>query len=81
MKFLPHTADTHVVTCGRDGQVRLALLGSSGRETETRLLVRHSRPVHKIATLPDSPHIVLSCGEDGIVNSVDLRKDSSSMKT
>ncbi|CAH0395817.1 unnamed protein product [Bemisia tabaci] len=81
VKFLPHTADTHVVTCGRDGQVRLALLGSSGRETETRLLVRHSRPVHKIATLPDSPHIVLSCGEDGIVNSVDLRKDSSSMKT
>ena len=34
-----------------------------------------SRSAHKLSTLSDSSHVVLSCGEDSAVKSVDLRAD------
>ncbi|XP_049789049.1 DDB1- and CUL4-associated factor 8-like [Schistocerca nitens] len=73
VKFLPLRGDTHVVSCGRDGQVRLAELSSTGQCRATRRLAQHRGPAHKLSILPDSPHVFLSSGEDAVVMSVDVR--------
>ncbi|XP_046389045.1 DDB1- and CUL4-associated factor 8-like [Ischnura elegans] len=73
-KFLPLTGDMHIVSCARDGQVRLAELSSTGLCRATRRLAQHRGPAHKLALQPDSPHVFLSAGEDAIVNSLDVRE-------
>lgn len=74
-KFLPLSGDTHIVSCARDGQVRLAELSSTGVRKTTRKLAKHRGPAHKLATLPTSPHIVLSAGEDAVVLNIDIREE------
>ncbi|XP_068203156.1 DDB1- and CUL4-associated factor 8-like isoform X3 [Palaemon carinicauda] len=74
-KFLPLSGDSHIVSCARDGQVRLAELSSSGEYKSTRKLAKHNGPAHKLATLPTSPHVVLSAGEDAVVLSIDIRQE------
>lgn len=76
-KFLPLREDTHIVSCARDGQVRLAEL-SSGAYKSTRKLAKHKGPAHKLATLPTSPHVVLSAGEDAVVLNIDIREEQPS---
>lgn len=72
-KFMPLGGDCHIVSCARDGQVRLAELSSTGVCKGTRRLASHRGPAHKLALEPDSPHTFLSCGEDGVVFEIDLR--------
>ncbi|XP_042229786.1 DDB1- and CUL4-associated factor 8-like isoform X2 [Homarus americanus] len=74
-KFLPLSGDTHIVSCARDGQVRLAELSSTGVCKATRKLAKHRGPAHKLATLPTSPHVVLSAGEDAVVLNIDIRQE------
>ncbi|KAK9870876.1 hypothetical protein WA026_009834 [Henosepilachna vigintioctopunctata] len=73
-KFLHINGDLHIVSCSRDGQVRLARLSKEGAVRENRKLGIHSASCHKLAVLPDQPHIILSAGEDGVVLSHDIRK-------
>ncbi|GLH01088.1 Protein will die slowly [Gryllus bimaculatus] len=73
VKFLPLTGDTHLVSCGRDGQIRMAEMSSTGVCRSTRVLGSHRGPAHKLSILPDTPHVFLSSGEDGLVMSVDVR--------
>jgi len=47
-KFLPHTGDCHIVTCGRDGQVRLAQLSTTGTCKATKRLATHKMAAHKV---------------------------------
>ncbi|KAG8226839.1 hypothetical protein J437_LFUL007080 [Ladona fulva] len=64
----------HIVSCARDGQVRLAELSSTGLCRATRRLAQHRGPAHKLALQPDAPHVFLSAGEDAIVYSLDVRE-------
>ncbi|XP_046648728.1 DDB1- and CUL4-associated factor 8-like isoform X2 [Daphnia pulicaria] len=73
-KFLPLCGDTHIVSCARDGHIRLAELSPSGVFHSTRRLGLHRGPAHKLALLPDTPHVFLTAGEDGVVFEVDVRQ-------
>ncbi|XP_054261901.1 DDB1- and CUL4-associated factor 8-like isoform X2 [Macrosteles quadrilineatus] len=76
-KFLPLSGDRHIVTCARDGQVRLSVLSGMGVCKGTRLLAHHQRPTHKLAIHPNTPHEFLSAGEDGLILSHDVRSNKS----
>ncbi|XP_067945504.1 DDB1- and CUL4-associated factor 8-like [Watersipora subatra] len=73
-KFMPHSNDSQLVTTGRDGKVRLAELSSSGSCRSTKKLAQHSGAAHKLAVETDSPHCLLSAGEDSVVFQIDLRQ-------
>ncbi|XP_069687028.1 DDB1- and CUL4-associated factor 8-like isoform X2 [Periplaneta americana] len=73
-KFLPLTGDTHIVSCGRDGQIRLAELSSTGVCRSTRRLAQHRGPAHKLAVQQETPHVFLSSGEDALIMSLDVRE-------
>ncbi|KAK8625218.1 hypothetical protein V6N13_090093 [Hibiscus sabdariffa] len=70
-KIMPYTDDRSLITCAADGQVRHAQLLERG--VETRQLAKHERRAHKLAIEPGSPHIFYTCGEDGLVQHIDLR--------
>ena len=72
-KFLPHTNDTQLITCGADNQIRISLLDESGLNS-TYMVVKHENSVHKIALQRQLPHTFLSAGEDGAVFSIDIRE-------
>ncbi|XP_073045615.1 uncharacterized protein [Primulina eburnea] len=71
-KFMPYTGDLSIVTCAADGEVRHAQIHDSGK-VETHLLAKHQGRAHKLAIEPGSPHIFYTCGEDGLVQHIDLR--------
>jgi len=73
-KFLPLCGDMHIVSCARDGHIRLAELTPSGAFHSTRRLGLHRGPAHKLALLPDTPHVFLTAGEDAVVLEVDVRQ-------
>lgn len=73
-KFLPLAGDTHMVTCARDGQVRIVELGSNGQLRSSKKIAQHRGPAHKLATQNEKPHVFLSCGEDALVMSIDVRQ-------
>jgi len=77
-KFLPLSGDRHIVTCARDGQVRLSVLSGVGVCKGTRLLAQHRRTTHKVAIHHDTPHVFLSAGEDALVMSLDVRTNKAS---
>lgn len=72
-KFMPFSGDCHVVSCARDGQIRLAELSLTGVCKGTKKLAQHKGAAHKLALEFDSPHVFLSCGEDALVYGIDLR--------
>ncbi|XP_023216103.1 DDB1- and CUL4-associated factor 8-like [Centruroides sculpturatus] len=74
-KFLPLCGDCHIVSCGRDGQIRLGELSTTGLYENTKHLAQHRGGVHKLALELDSPHTFLSCGEDAVVFEIDLREE------
>lgn len=74
-KFMPFSGDCHVVSCARDGQVRLADLSSTGVCKGTKKLAQHRGAAHKLALELDSPHVFLSCGEDAVTFEMDLRQE------
>ena len=45
---MPYTGDTHVVSCARDGMVRLAELSSTGICKSTKKLAQHKGAAHKV---------------------------------
>ena len=51
-KFLPLTGDTHLVSTSRDGQVRLAVLSTTGVCRSTKRLAQHKGSSNKLALLP-----------------------------
>ena len=67
----------HIVSCARDGHVRLAELSSGGVFHSTRRLALHRGPVHKLTILPDTPHVFLTAGEDAVVFEIDIRQSKS----
>ncbi|XP_014274603.1 DDB1- and CUL4-associated factor 8 isoform X2 [Halyomorpha halys] len=73
-KYLPLTGDGHIVTCSRDGQVRLALQTSNGGYESSQTLAHHSRACHKISIIKQEPHVVLSAGADAQVFCIDVRE-------
>ncbi|CAN4107319.1 unnamed protein product [Withania somnifera] len=75
-KIMPYTDDRSIVTCAADGQVRLAQILEHGK-VETKLLAKHQGRAHKLAIEPASPHIFYTCGEDGLVQHIDLRTDTA----
>jgi WD repeat-containing protein 42A len=79
-KFMPYTAESVLVTAARDGQVRCLVLSSSGSLVASKRVALHQDSAHKIALEPYSPHVFLSCGEDGSVLEVDLREEAKRNK-
>jgi len=72
---LPFSNNKNIVTCGADGEVRVAHLPEGGGRDGlcTRHLGQHGGRAHKLATIPSDADTFLSCGEDGVVLSVDTR--------
>ncbi|XBH56706.1 hypothetical protein VPH35_078469 [Triticum aestivum] len=56
-------------------EVRVGQLKQGGGFTTKQIGEHHDR-AHKMALEPGSPHILYSCGEDGLVQHFDLRSDS-----
>ena len=50
-KFVPFSGDTQIVTCARDGQVRLALISSTGSHIGTKKLAKHADSCHKVVLI------------------------------
>ena len=76
-KFVPFCGDRHIVSCARDGHIRLAELSPGGELHSTRRLGVHRGPVHNLSLFPDTPDIFLSAGEDAVVLEVDLRQNTA----
>ncbi|XP_077471786.1 DDB1- and CUL4-associated factor 8 [Stigmatopora argus] len=79
-KFLPHCGDSTLVTCARDGQIRMAELSATNCCKSTRQIAQHKGAAHKLALQPDSPCFFLSAGEDAVVLGIDLRLDNPANK-
>ncbi|KAK8577087.1 hypothetical protein V6N13_122082 [Hibiscus sabdariffa] len=59
-KTMAYTDDRILITCVGDGQVRHARISEFG--VKTRLMAKHQ----------GSPHLIYACGEDGLVQHIDL---------
>ncbi|XP_019700162.1 DDB1- and CUL4-associated factor 8 isoform X2 [Harpegnathos saltator] len=70
VKWLPFDMEYLMVTCGRDGQVRLLDL----RHETSKKLATHNGPSHKLAVHNETPHVIISVGEDAKVLSIDIRE-------
>nr|XP_039331566.1 DDB1- and CUL4-associated factor 8-like protein 2 [Saimiri boliviensis boliviensis] len=80
VKFLPNCGDSTLVTCGHDGQVRVAELINASYCENTKHVVQHRRAAHELAVEPDSPYKFLTSGEDAVVFTVDLRQSRPASK-
>lgn len=79
-KFLPHSGDSTLAMCARDGQIRVAELSATQRCKNTKRVAQHKGAAHKLALDPDSPCSFLSAGEDAVVFGIDLRLDRPANK-
>ncbi|XP_029112338.1 DDB1- and CUL4-associated factor 8-like [Scleropages formosus] len=79
-KFLPHSGDSTLAMCARDGQIRVAELSATQRCKNTKRVAQHKGAAHRLALEPDSPCSFLSAGEDAVVFGIDLRLDRPSTK-
>eukprot|EP00249_Psilotum_nudum_P011927 c23470_g1_i1 orf=149-1600(+) len=75
-KVMPFTDDRCIVSCGADGQVRLAEFLDNG-DVATKQLAQHKGRAHKLAIDPGSSRIFLSSGDDGAIRHFDLREGNS----
>ena len=71
-KFLPLTGDTHLVSTSRDGQVRLAVLSTTGVCRSTKRLAQHKGPANKLALLPQVISFRVSDKKLGLLNIITL---------
>ncbi|CAG2118206.1 unnamed protein product [Medioppia subpectinata] len=62
----------HIVSCARDGQVRICNVHRNG-STVSNKLAQHKGAVHKLTLT--APQVILSCGEDSVVFEIDLRNN------
>lgn len=80
-KFMPNSNDLTVVSCARDGQVRVGCLSSTGTCRDTKKLAQHRGSAHKLSLdRAGSNSIFFSCGEDGVVMEFDMRENNPSRK-
>ncbi|KAK2895901.1 DDB1- and CUL4-associated factor 8 [Channa argus] len=79
-KFLPHSGDSTLAMCARDGQIRVAELSATQCCKNTKRVAQHKGAAHKLALQPDSPCFFLSAGEDAVVYGIDLRLDRPANK-
>ncbi|RVE62117.1 hypothetical protein OJAV_G00177480 [Oryzias javanicus] len=54
-KFLPHSGDSTLAMCARDGQIRVAELSATQCCKNTKRVAQHKGAAHKLALEPDSP--------------------------
>ena len=47
---MPFSGDTTLVSCARDGQVRVAELSSTGVCKGTKKIVQHKQAAHKVSS-------------------------------
>jgi len=73
-KFMPNSNNMTTVSCARDGQIRVAFLSLANQVQQTKRIAQHRGSAHKLSIEPGSPHIFLTCGEDAVVYSIDLRE-------
>ena len=73
-KFLPLSGDCHVVSCARDGQIRLSELSSTGVCRATSKLAQHKGSAHSLSLVKDSSHVFHSSGEDAVAYQMDIRE-------
>lgn len=52
-KFMPYSNDSQVVTCARDGKVRLAELSLTGSCKSTKKIAQHAGSAHKVRVTAD----------------------------
>ncbi|CAF5142112.1 unnamed protein product, partial [Rotaria magnacalcarata] len=76
-KFIPFSDDCKIVSCARDGQIRLAELHPDGSLSRTKKIAQHSASAHKLSIDNITGTDIFSCGEDGIVFHVDIRENKS----
>lgn len=74
--YLDTSSQMNIVTCAKDGQVRLLTTPAAGGPPYRRKLYSHSRAVHKVFVSPQQPHEILSAAEDGKVLQTDIRTDT-----
>ncbi|XP_076149838.1 DDB1- and CUL4-associated factor 8 isoform X2 [Alosa pseudoharengus] len=79
-KFLPHSGDSTLAMCARDGQIRVAELSATQRCKNTKRVAQHKGAAHKLALDPDSRCSFLSAGEDAVVFGIDLCLDRPANK-
>ncbi|XP_054167470.1 DDB1- and CUL4-associated factor 8-like [Oppia nitens] len=60
----------HIVSCARDGQVRICNVHRNGT-TVSNKLAQHKGAAHKLSLT--APNVILTCGEDSVVFEIDLR--------
>ncbi|KAI6646603.1 DDB1- and CUL4-associated factor 8-like [Oopsacas minuta] len=72
-RFMPESDSSVIVSAARDGQVRAHIIGSSGELANSRRVASHKDSAHKLAVDRSLPHTFLSCGEDGLIQEIDLR--------
>lgn len=68
---MPFNIEYLMATCAHDGQVRLLDI----RRGISRKIAKHHAPTHKLAIHPDTPHVIISVGEDANVLSIDIRQE------
>lgn len=73
---MPHCDNRIIVTCAADGQVRYGAILQDG-SAKTKCLGQHRGHSHKMAIEPGSSRIIYSCGEDGVVQHIDLREEKA----
>ncbi|KAK0080040.1 hypothetical protein PV326_008406, partial [Microctonus aethiopoides] len=71
VKWLPIDFESLMVTCARDGQVRLI----DTRIATNRRLTSHRKEARSLAVHPDHVYGILSAGDDGKVLSIDIRAE------
>ncbi|KAK8577088.1 hypothetical protein V6N13_122083 [Hibiscus sabdariffa] len=67
--------ECNLITCGAYGQVRNARISECA--VETRLLAKHQRDASDPAFEPGRPHLTCTCGEDRLVQHIDLRTEAT----
>jgi len=78
-KFMPHQNNRKIVSCARDGAVRLTELDNAGcpvrlsAEEPTKVLVKHQLSAHKLSFVHGTS-VILSAGEDGRIYQIDHRE-------
>ncbi|XP_014300714.1 DDB1- and CUL4-associated factor 8 [Microplitis demolitor] len=71
VKWLPIDYESFIVTCARDGQIRLLDLNTG----VNKKLASHREEARRLATHFDHPYNVLSVGDDGKILSIDIRAE------
>jgi hypothetical protein len=78
--LLPLAGNTHIVSCGEGGEVRLAELSPAGLVKSTRKIAQHYGDAScDVAFYPCNPHNILSAGLDGIIRETDIRMMDSAV--